>query len=86
MKDSSAKRRGLLIRASKTEGGKVRVSLDDVVELAKTQGPECWTQEIHVTAKEYDPQHFESLKLDEKELADIGYYVLARVKTYKTHT
>ena len=81
MNKSQKPKRALVVRASRSESGKVRVSLDDALQF----GEDEWKFDVHVTANEFDLNDFNSLELSEKVLADFGHYVLARLKTYKNH-
>jgi hypothetical protein len=81
MDKSQRPQRALIVRASRSESGKVRVSLDDALQSGKDE----WKFDVHVTANEFDLEDFNSLELNEKVLADFGHYVLARLKTYKNH-
>jgi len=81
MDKSEKPQRALMVRASKSESGKVRVSLDDALQSGKDE----WKFDVHVTSNEFDLEDFGSLELDEKVLADFGYYILARLKSYKNH-
>lgn len=81
MSEPEKPKRALIVRASKSESGKVRVSLDDALQ----SGTDEWKLDVHVTANEFDLEDFASLEIDEKVLAGFGYYILARLKTYKNH-
>lgn len=81
MDKSEKPQRALMVRASKSESGKVRVSLDDALQ----SGKEDWKYDVHVTSNEFDLEDFSSLELNEKVLADFGYYILARLKSYENH-
>lgn len=57
--------------------GSLRVVLDDA---RKGQDPGAWTYQSLVTFKDYSPGTLEDLAaLPEEELANFGYYVLARL-------
>ena len=71
-------RRGILITAE-TADGKLRISIDDV---ATEDRGRTWTVADHVTEKELPPDSLDSMTLDEKELADFAYFVLARLSAF----
>lgn len=64
-----------------THKGELRLSLDDV----ESQGgsPAAWKQRDHYTSKPISEAELEELTLDDKELADFGYYILARLHAFK---
>jgi len=80
MKDKRAKR-GLLVCAAKSENGLMRITLDDVKR--ESDDGSHWNVDCFVTSKEYDERQFDKLDFDEKELADFGYYILARLHAFK---
>jgi hypothetical protein len=61
--------------------GALRLSLDDVV----LQGglPALWKQSDHYTSKPITDVELDDLKFDEKELADFGYHILARLHAFE---
>ena len=64
----------------KTDKGTFRITLDDVVQTSET--PSRWDKDVLITFKEYDPNVFEALDFTEKELADFGYAVMARLYAF----
>lgn len=75
------KRRGVIVTLSPESDG-VRVSLDDVQHLGS--GPSgSWEQREHYTSKVIQENSFDELSFDEKELADFGYAILARLYAFK---
>ncbi|MCB1591828.1 MAG: hypothetical protein KDI90_05190 [Alphaproteobacteria bacterium] len=63
------------------ENGKFRIKLDDV---AYQEGsPPTWTQKEHYTSKLLPEGAFEELNFEEKELADFGYSILARLAAFR---
>ncbi|MET7143449.1 hypothetical protein M3S04_17555 [Xanthomonas sp. PPL139] len=75
------KRRALLISIFDNDDS-LRVDLDDVVSDG-TFG-EIWKKKEHVTNKDISVGEFDSLSFDEKELADFGYFVMARLYAYRS--
>jgi len=80
MSKGKPQQRGVLVRTTETKDGRIRISLDDLVN-SDDKGA-IWKYDVHVTAKDFKASEFESLELPEKELADFGYYVLARLRAY----
>lgn len=58
------------------------LSLDDLEELQ--QPSKTWRQREPFTFKEIDEMKFDRLEFEEKELADFGYYILARLRAFKS--
>jgi hypothetical protein len=79
--DSSNKERGeygVACSLLRLPGGRLRVVLDDVRNLAPDKsGP--WQHEVFVTFKDYELADLSSLDLPEEELAAFGHYVLTRL-------
>jgi hypothetical protein len=61
-------------------GDSVKISLDDAV--SDEHAPRRWVQSEHVTSKEISRDSFEKCELSEKELADLGHYILARLGAF----
>lgn len=74
-------RRGVIVTLSADEDG-VRVSLDDVQYLSGAPLG-SWEQCEHYTSKVIQENTFDELTFDEKELADFGYAILARLYAFK---
>jgi hypothetical protein len=74
-------RRAVLVSVTK-QGDEFRLSLDDVE--CQRSAPTLWKQRDHVTSKEISERAIEELEFDEKELADIGHYILARLHAFKS--
>ena len=72
--------RGVLVSLI-THQGSLRLSLDDV--LASGGSPPMWKQGDHYTSKPITEAELAELKLGEKELADFGYHILARLYAFK---
>ncbi len=70
-------RRALLVSVQK-EGKDLRICLDDVVSM----GSETWTEDVHVTSKIVAGDAFDKMTFENKELADFGYYILARISAF----
>jgi hypothetical protein len=76
----SKNKRAVLVSLAEEEDGRIKLSLDDVVQSG---GPKGWAMDRHVTSKSYAAQKMENLEFEEKELADIAYYILARLHAQK---
>ena len=78
---SSPKTRRALVVSLVKHKGEMRLSLDDV----ELQGgaTTIWKQSDHFTSKPIGEAEFDDLKFDEKELADFGYHILARLHAFK---
>lgn len=75
-------KRAVLVRLA-IQQDSVRLNLDDLEEF-HTQGSGAWQQRESITFKDFDLQKFDQLSFDEQELADFGYYVLARLHAFKS--
>lgn len=78
---SKRPKRGLLVCASKSDDGSMRITMDDVVR--KDDDASHWDMDCFVTSKDYDEKLFDELNFDEKELADFGYYIFSRLYAFK---
>lgn len=58
----------------------LRISLDDVV--CEIENTDTWIKKEHVTSKPVAADSFDKMQFDEKELADFGYYILARLSAF----
>lgn len=79
MDDANRSKRGVLVSVQHIDEGTVRIVLDDLV---KDDKPKSWIFDGLVTHKDYDKKTFEDLAFKEKELADFGYYIIARLYAY----
>ncbi|WP_187804286.1 hypothetical protein [Aquipseudomonas alcaligenes] len=75
-------KKAVLVRLIEEDPGTLRVCLDDLNQ----QGGKTWSQDALYTFKDYDKAQFESLVFDEKELADFGYSIIARLYAFHTHS
>jgi hypothetical protein len=73
------KKRAVIVSLEKVENGVVRISLDDLVQ---SNDAALWAKDILYTSKEYDSEVFENLEFDDKELADFGYSIIARLYAF----
>ena len=77
------KRMGVLCSLAELPDGSLRVVLDD---LSKGQEPGTWAYQSLVSFKDYSPGVLDDLAtLPETELANFGYYVLARLLASNGH-
>jgi hypothetical protein len=75
---------GVVCSLRELTDGKFRLVLDDVSN-SKSSTDGAWKHEIVFTWKDYDKKELESHHLSEKELADIGFNLLARLLAQKSH-
>jgi DUF971 family protein len=73
------KKRAVIVSLEKVGNRAVRISLDDIVQSNDTT---LWAKDVLYTCKEYDSEVFENLEFDDKELADFGYSIIARLYTF----
>jgi hypothetical protein len=76
----SKQRRGVLVGLQKATAGKLKLTLDDVIQSGDE--PSKWNQDVSITFKEYETMTFEQLAFSEKELADFGYMIVARLYAF----
>lgn len=73
---------GVLLSLRNLENGIVRVIMDDVSnEAGSVKKP--WNHEVVVTWKDYENEEFTENNISEKELADLGAYVVARLNALR---
>jgi hypothetical protein len=78
--ESMKKRRAVLVSLTE-EGDELRLSIDDV--KCKGGTPVIWEQAEHVTSKMISTESLEQIDWSEKELADFGYYIIARLRAFR---
>lgn len=71
--------RAVLVSLEK-QGDAYRICLDD----AKCQDKSArkWVVDVHYTNKLFSDEVFENISFDEKELADFGYAIMARLHAF----
>ena len=74
-------RRALLVSITNADGV-LRVDLDDVV--CGDGSGHAWEKNVHVTNKSISIENFERLSFEEKDLADFGYFIMARLHAYRS--
>jgi hypothetical protein len=80
MKDDGIRAKyGVVASMRELQGDSVCLTLDDVV-INKENKHRSWEHECFFTAKEYDAKKIEALELTEKELAEIGFNLMIRLK------
>lgn len=72
--------RAILVSVEKINDGKINLCLDDVIK----EQDKKWSHAISYTKKELSLHDLEQLDFDEKELADFGYAILARLHAFHT--
>lgn len=60
--------------------GVTHLSLDDA-QCVDGDG-KSWQRDVHYTSKPLTVEELQSLQFDEKELADFGYHILARLYAF----
>lgn len=70
--------RGVICSLSELSDGRLRIVMDDVVNLAPANIGQ-WKHDVFVTFKDYDKSKLAALDFPEDELAAFGHYVLARL-------
>lgn len=73
----SKQKRAVMVGLEKTSQGTMKICLDDLIE--SSNDPKNWNKDVLYTFKEYDIKTFEELDFSEKELADFGYSIIARL-------
>ena len=74
---------GVVASLVEIEPGRLRLVLDDVKNGSGSRcGP--WTHHVLYTFKDYGASDILDLKLSDKELADFGHHVLARLGVLHT--
>lgn len=79
MSEPNKSRRAVLVSVEK-DGEDLRIRLDDVV--CDPGSTKHWVQKEHVTNKPVPGNAFEKMAFDDKELADFGHYILARLSAF----
>ena len=77
MTEPTKSKRAVLVSVER-DGQDMRISLDDAV----CKSEKVWSQQEHVTNKLVAAKAFASMQFDEKELADFGHYILARLYAF----
>lgn len=80
MNQTNGKARRAVLVSAVPGTNTVRICLDDVV--SEFQAPKSWFQREHVTNKEISLSSFENGQFDDKELADFGFFILARLSAF----
>lgn len=78
-KMSKEGKRAVLVSFYRDDKG-THLRLDDVVQ--KDGQPKLWEQDVYVTSKPITDEQLDKLDFGEKELADFGHYVLARLRAF----
>jgi hypothetical protein len=73
------KKRAVIVSLEKVGKETVRISLDDIVQ---SNDATLWAKDVLYTSKEYNTEMFENLEFDDKELADFGYSIIARLYAF----
>lgn len=71
-------KRSLMISLQQVNEDIVKIVLDDLIRLDETK----ILKDVLYTCKEYDLNDFQNLNFDEKELADFGYSIIARLAAF----
>ena len=76
----SKQKRAVIVGLEKVEDGKLKVTVDDLVQ--SIDEPSTWIKDVLITFKEYDARAFESMDFSDKELADFGCSIIARLYAF----
>ena len=75
---------GIVLSLREIGGEKIQIIMDDVSNSSGST-KDAWKHEVVVTWKDYDAADLVEHNLSEKELADLGAYVVARLVALKAH-
>lgn len=73
-------KRAVIVSIEKCRDDRLKITLDDLIQSSNS--PLAWTKDVLFTFKEYDIKTFEELDFDDKELADFGYSIIARLYAF----
>ncbi len=73
-------KRAVIVGLEMASENKLRITLDDAIQSGRE--PSEWIKDVSITSKEYDRSTFQKLDFGEKELADFGYHILARIHAF----
>ena len=79
MSNSTTNRRALLVRAA-VEGDEVRITIDDAVNPPGSG--DAWVMADHVSSKLLSQASLSTMTFEEKELADLAFFVLSRLSAF----
>jgi hypothetical protein len=80
--DSAPTKVGVVCSLEELQSGQLRVVLDDVRSESKST-PGGWSHHVLFTHKDFEAQELDDLALSEKELAGLGFSILARLVAYR---
>lgn len=72
-------RRAVLVELEK-RNGVLQVRLHDVIQ--QDEKGMYWVKSGLITEKDYESRIFEEMAFEEKELADFGHYIMARLMAF----
>lgn len=70
----------MIVGLEKIADDTLKITLDDLVQ--SNDVPSKWIKDVLITFKEYDVRTFEELDFSDKELADFGYGIIARLYAF----
>jgi hypothetical protein len=73
--------RALLVSASETEDGSIRISLDDVTR--SDNDGRSWVLDAHMTSKTFDQETLDEMSFSDKDLENMGVAIMARLSAFK---
>ncbi len=76
---ATKKKRAVMVRLVKKSEG-LALSLDDIAQ--RDGDDEVWQRREHFTHKVLEQSSFDPMSFDDKELADFGYFILARLHAF----
>ncbi|WP_150109474.1 hypothetical protein [Syntrophobacter fumaroxidans] len=73
-------KRAVMIGLERSANSKLKITMDDLIQISDK--PSKWIKDVIITFKEYDDSIFEELDFTEKDLADFGYSIIARLYAF----
>ncbi|HOI95805.1 MAG TPA: hypothetical protein PK250_13960 [Syntrophobacter fumaroxidans] len=73
-------KRAVMIGLERSANSKLKITMDDLIQISDK--PSKWIKDVIITFKEYDDSIFEGLDFTEKDLADFGYSIIARLYAF----
>lgn len=74
------KRRSVIVSLERNSNAELKIRLDDLIQ--SDEDANKWIRDVIYTSKSYDVSTFENLDFDEKEMADFGYSIIARLHAF----
>lgn len=74
---TKGKQRAVVLYLERYEGG-FSIVMDDVCKADSG-----WRWDVHVTKKQFEEEMWDKLSFSESELANFGYYMIARLNAFR---